>query len=310
MNWVTKQSRTVEAEASINMSLIVAILVVIMLAGVRLGIAAQNSDANSVQNVKNIDKLSVVSLQLRLETKDYEGNIIPCGSATGFVVERGSKYYLITNWHVVSGQHPNTRVPIGAAPFRMDIMHNAKKLGKRTLMAEELFDTQGKHRWIEHPWVDPPSVKYPNGRRIDVIALPLQNLGPDVKLYPLDLSLAGEDIAMRPAMPVSIIGFPVGLTQPSGFPIWKIGHMASEHDLDHDGLPTFLVDTTVRPGMSGSPVVSRVYGAVPGSGDLLRFMSPGGATRFLGILSGGFTQPEVGIVWRPHVIKEILDTVK
>lgn len=45
---------------------------------------------------------------------------------------------------------------------------------------------------------------------MDVVALPLQNIPSDADLYAMDLGLAAVDVQPQPAMPVAIIGFPIG----------------------------------------------------------------------------------------------------
>jgi hypothetical protein len=110
-------------------------------------------------------------------------------------------------------------------------------------------------------------------------------------------------------MPVSIIGFPFGLSTAGAWPIWKTGHIASDPDLDYDDRPAFLIDATTRAGMSGSPVVLRSYGGYASSKAHM-VIGGGPGTRFLGVYSGRIhNQAEIGRVWRPSSIKEILATV-
>jgi hypothetical protein len=128
---------------------------------------------------------------------------------------------------------------------------------------------------------------------------------PHSSIYPLDLALADVDMLPDVAMPVSIIGFPQGLTGPGKLPIWKTGHIATDPDLDFDDKPVFLIDATTRAGMSGSPVVLRLnsgYRTTKGS----MVISSGFLTRFLGVYSAQFTDTEIGYIWRPRVISEIL----
>jgi hypothetical protein len=84
-------------------------------------------------------------------------------------------------------------------------------------------------------------------------ALPLAHTE-NVQFYPLDISLRNTDIVLTPGYTVSIVGFPFGLAQGAGLAIWKTGTVASDLGVNWTGRPMFLVDTTSRPGMSGSPV--------------------------------------------------------
>ncbi len=254
------------------------------------------ANGQSTQKPVSIDPLSIRSLYLFLA----KGNKV-LGTATGFVVEKNKKRYLITNWHVLSGRHPQTNQsidPNGETPDRVHVVHHAKKLGTWVAKTkpEMLYDKKGERTWIEHK----------NGRAVDVVALPLKNLTKDVQIYPLDLSLADADVVPRVAMPVSIIGFPLGLTSARIFPIWKTGHIASEPGLDYNSEPLFLIDATTRPGMSGSPVVLRMIGGYKRkNGEYVSLSGP--VTLFLGVYSGRIHEDsEIGRVWRPRLIKEIL----
>lgn len=259
----------------------------------QLGATRENEDMSTPKQI-TIDPLSACSLRLELATK---GNTL--GTATGFVVESGGRYYLITNWHVVAARNPDTNQLLsdtGAVPEELRIVHHLKeRLGSWAVFSEPLFDTNGSPRWLEHP----------QGRVIDVVAVPLTD-HPDVAFYPLDLSLTDTNMLPQPGMPVSIIGYPFGLATGVAWPIWKTGHIASDPDLDYDGRPAFLIDATTRGGMSGSPVVLRLSGGYP-TRDGSFILAGGVATLFLGVYSGRIHgQAEIGRVWRPLVIEEIL----
>lgn len=255
-------------------------------------------DANMVNQPaqhKTIDPLSVRVLYLIL----LKGNS-PLVTATGFVVQKEKTNYLITNWHVLTGRHPATNRPTNpteATPTHIMIWHNGPKLGTWVRSIESLYDKKGKKRWLEHK----------QGQKVDVVALPLQSTHKDARLYPLDLSMADHDMQSYVAMNVSIIGYPLGFAGPGLFPIWKTGHIASEPDLDYNKEPLFLIDATTRGGMSGSPVVARQAGAyLTRGGDIV--LSTGISTRFLGIYSGRLPgDSEIGRVWRPKLVSEILN---
>lgn len=254
------------------------------------------ANAQPTQKSVLIDPLSTQSLYLVLTKGNKE-----LGRATGFVVEKNKKRYLITNWHVLSGRDPRTNQPIdpnGETPDRVYVVHHAKKLGTWVAKPkpEMLYDKRGERTWIEHK----------NGRAVDVVALPLKNLTKDVQIHPLDLSLADADVVPQVAMSVSIIGFPLGLTSARLFPIWKTGHIASDPDLDYNSEPLFLIDATTRGGMSGSPVVLRTTGGYKKKDGKYVSLS-GPVTLFLGVYSGRIHKDsEIGKVWRPRLIKEML----
>ena len=100
--------------------------------------------------------------------------------------------------------------------------------------------------WIEHPAL---------ATTADFVALPLTNLS-DIQLYPYDLNIEANPIVVRPSDTISVIGFPFGLAGGGALGIWATGFMATEHDIDHNNLPTFLIDCRARPGQSASAVIA------------------------------------------------------
>jgi Trypsin-like peptidase domain len=245
-----------------------------------------------------IDPLSACSLWLETHALGK-----PLGGGTGFCVESGGKKFLITNWHVVSGRNSETGEilsQMGALPDELVIRHHSLAgLGSWVFRVQPLQTPTGSNAWNEHP----------RGRAVDVVALPLDTQIPDTQFYPLSLDLADFDMLVQVAMPVSIIGFPFGLAAGGAWPIWKTGHIASDPDLDYDGRPAFLIDATTREGMSGSPVILRQYGGYATSKASMA-IGGGPGTRFLGVYSGRIhDQAEIGRVWRPSVIRDILAIV-
>lgn len=243
----------------------------------------------------SIDPLSFQSLYLIL--RNGECTLF---TATGFIVKKDNINYLVTNWHVLSGRHPATNEilsPTGATPKQILIWHHGKKLGTWRLKPEKLYNDSGEKRWKEHKL----------GSKVDIVALPLKDISDDIQLYPFNLSLANTDMIPEVAMPVSIIGFPLGFSGPGRFPIWKTGHIASDPDLDYNKEPLFLIDATTRAGMSGSPVVLRLTGGYKKRSDKKTMSLGVPATLFLGIYSGRLPGDiEIGRVWRPYLIEQIL----
>ncbi|MCA9769714.1 MAG: trypsin-like peptidase domain-containing protein [Gemmatimonadetes bacterium] len=240
-----------------------------------------------------LDPLSGVSLLIRPTFGDTT-----LSQATGFTVAIGEKHYLVTNWHVVTGRNADTGKVLSqsaAVPDRLQVVfHSNKGVGQWVLKEVALTEENGAPLWLEHP----------KGREVDVVMIPIP-LAPDASYYPLDLALARADVLVEPAMSVSIIGFPLGLTAHAAWPIWKTGHIASEPEIDFADLPCFLVDATTREGMSGSPVILRFWGGFP-KRDGSRVIG-GSVTSFLGIYSGRLDAgSEIGRVWRPEVLKEIV----
>jgi hypothetical protein len=240
-----------------------------------------------------IDPLSVTSLQVEIFTGGTQ-----VSSATGFTIERNGSYYLVTNWHVVTGINPDTN----------------EVLSRNADVPDELrvwmhVDPLGNWRQIRIPLLDPSSKELylvnSDGQSTDVVIVPLLNLPDQIRVYRFDLSLSETDMIPDVAMPVSIVGFPHGISAAGKFPIWKTGHLASEYDLNYADKPVCLVDATTRGGMSGSPVVMKMNGGYR-TNDGRYILAGGVTTRFLGIYSGRIHNDiEIGKVWKPVVLDQI-----
>jgi hypothetical protein len=243
-----------------------------------------------------VEPESSISLSLKIAHDASE-----MGTATGFVLKKSDKNYLVTNRHVVlactQDQNP-ANVGGWICANKLAIFHNhLGHPGSRLWKVEDLFDRDGRPRWLEHPTLRGAA---------DVVALPLANTV-DVQFYPLDLETMNTDITLGPAEPVSIVGFPFGLAQSPGLPIWKTGTIASDLDIDFRGSPVFLVDSTTRPGMSGSPVYAARFFAVSSKG--FGFAMGPRRTKFLGVYSEQIPAAEIGGVWKAKVVKELYDSL-
>lgn len=255
-------------------------------------------NANKALHRTLIDPVSATSLRVVPKF-----NSVPLASATAFTLEWMGTPYLITNWHVVSGRDADTGECLdktnAAIPNVLSVnFHKKGTLGEWSIVEIPLHTPEGNQCWIEHPL----------GREIDVVAVPLPlNIYTDVELYPLDLALARTDILAMPAMPISVIGYPLGLSTGGSWPIWKTGHIASDPDLDFEsGRPAFLIDATTRSGMSGSPVLLRIGSYTKGDGS--QVIAGGIATKFMGVYAGRIHgDSEIGRVWRPFLLTELFE---
>src|SRR5580658_1176334 len=161
---------------------------------------------------------------------------------------KNGRDYLVTNRHVVLACAPD-RNPSNIGGWlcanKISIFHNRRGHADQWFwVTEDLYDANGQKRWFEHPTL---------AGAADLVAIPLAHTE-NVQFYDLDIGLSNADIDVGPADTVTIVGFPFGQSQNAGLPIWKTGTVASELSTNWSGKPMFLVDTTSRPGMSGSPV--------------------------------------------------------
>jgi Trypsin-like peptidase domain len=257
-----------------------------------------------------VDQQSFQSLYLEMKFGD-----VHLGTATGFVVLRpNGTPLLMTNWHVVTGRHVETRQPLdqetSAVPEKVLIQHNAKgSIGSCQATMEPLYDKAGDPLWLEHP---------EHGSQVDVVGLPLRDLnGVDCYPYGYD-GPTGHDVATLPAGvkwgpsdPVNVIGFPFGKTAGGAMGIWVQGAVASEPDLDFEGLPRFLIDSRTRKGQSGSPVIYFKRNGWITLADGRPYIIHNALTILLGVYSGRlFEESDLGTVWKTSVVKDIAERGK
>jgi hypothetical protein len=244
----------------------------------------------------NIRMTSVRSLLIELIANERR-----LATATGFLASHGGLIYLITNWHVVTGRHAQTREVLSsnnAVPDSLRVWHNdADMLGCWTPYTMPLYTDDGDPLWLEHPV---------HGHHVDVVALPI-NPDRDIATYAYDPSNPGAAVLASPSNPVSIIGFPFGLSGSGRTAIWTQGTIASEIELDFEDLPCFLVDSRTRTGQSGSPVLLYRVGSYLRDDGGVEFVV-GEIERLEGVYSGRInSESDLGRVWKRSALVEILE---
>lgn len=250
--------------------------------------------------------LSQFSVQSRLLTPLWDDK--PLSSATGFVVMYQETPYLITNWHVVAGRNPITEEVLsthGLVPDSLLVRHFMTPVTGGPVASllwqdykEALYSDENQPLWLEHPT---------HGHGVDVVALPLANYS-GVQLLPYMTESGSPGVLIQVSEWVSIIGFPFGPAASASIAIWTKGSIASEPEIDFDGLPCFLIDARTRQGQSGSPVIyySNGGGAVSRT-DGSMAMTFGVVSQLLGVYSGRINpESDIGRVWKMRVIEEIL----
>jgi hypothetical protein len=174
----------------------------------------------------------------------------PAGTEAGtsfiFSYEHDSKQYLflVTNKHVVSGANA------GRFFFTLSDGQNPR-IGER-------FDIQMadfQNAWVGHP-----------DSSIDIAAMPLVPVLEHIQqqgrqaffksiphtLVPSDAQLSELDALEE----VVFVGYPSGMFDAKNLmPILRRGTTATPPQLDYEGSKVFLVDASVFPGSSGSPVL-------------------------------------------------------
>ncbi|WP_020532663.1 S1 family peptidase [Flexithrix dorotheae] len=253
-----------------------------------------------------INPLSYCSIPI---TMVFSETMITLANGTGFIFEKKSKYYLITNWHNLTGRNPDTKEFLsshGGIPDRINL-----KLLCRTKphilwkdFSFSLYDENNNPLWFIHP---------EHCEKVDVIALELKfSNDSQAILKPLN-KICFDEYKLEIADDIYILGFPYSIKGGGNFPIWKRGSIATEPDLFIDKLPKILVDTASRPGMSGSPVIFRRTGihgfenGFPTEGAEIGLIQG-----FVGVYSGRLVtnnnfDAQLGIIWKARVIEEIIN---
>lgn len=268
---------------------------------------------------------SLSSLQLSpIRINGDNENPILGAKATGFFWEKNSKWYLVTNLHVVTGWNFERQCSLsntGFSPTHLEFIFSVdcneesapndanllKRVGKRVDLCEF-----GAPSWLVHPlhayavdvavielFVNPEKedIRSDLGGR-SIITIPINKLELDNLYHP------------RVADEAFVVGFPKGM-HAQGFPIWKRASIATEPSIDLNALPKILIDTATRQGMSGSPVFARANGVFSPDGVLSKDSIIGEVTNFLGVYSGRIGEDELGvqlgIVWKAQVIDDIID---
>lgn len=222
-------------------------------------------------------------------------------TGTGFVVQRNGGNYLITNRHVLSGRDAANQRLHGRAvdPNAVRILHNSTLgLNYWTTVEEPVIDANEIPLWFEHPRWE---------AEIDVVALPLTKLeGVSFDLHSLEPPDPRPMI--RPSYSLNITGFPFGIASSGGIGVWVQGTVASEPELDYGPYPRFLIDSRIRPGQSGSPVVFYAAGQGFFIEEYVYDLRLQTTQMLVGVYSGRINEEsDIGIVWKTALIPEIID---
>jgi|GEM_PF-2522402 hypothetical protein len=268
--------------------------------------------------------LSYSSIKIDLYSKES----VHLKSASGFVVEARSRYYLITNWHVLSGREIPASGPQERAiePYLLKTsLHIHGGAGEKSgpisigvwkRITIQLYDNNDAPTWIERP------VNKPYHPIVDVVALPLQldltlrlfsgkipgiNINKGswaettdywTKISAIPASAIDTDVEYAPPDRVHVIGYPRGWapegTERSSSAFWRTSSIASEiHEPGMKMANTFFIDPCPPQGMTGSPVVGMKNDRI----------------KLLGVYSDRSTEgfgANAGFVWEAFVVKELI----
>lgn len=250
-----------------------------------------------------IDELSLTSVYIQTY---FENTLL--GPATGFVFRKNSRIYLATNWHVVTGRNAENGKLLsknGSVPDSLVIWHhkvmsdsNTFEWVSKKVALHTSSDIEGDFKkWFEHP----------KGSIVDVVLLPIEESS-DIQVNAIPPELTFTDMLVTPAMHASIIGFPFGRSAGGKLPMWVSGFVASEPDVDIDGLPLLYVNAPGSEGLSGSPVfiIASAGSYRTSRNNLILDGLP--KKKFLGVYSGRMQEDsDVCRIWKPIVLDQIIE---
>ena len=268
---------------------------------------------------------------------------IPLAVGTGVFYKKDNKSYIITAWHNLTGRHSETLESLSnnlSIPNKVIVTFSH-------LISQGDFNGNSRHS-IHIPLEEngkPIYFIHPQGwPKVDVVAIPIDltkeyltvgslvdgkkfefsmklksenNIGLQTDIVHIqDLEFKYENIKdytdyLYASEDIFIIGYPKGITDYTGQPIWKRATVASSPHLGWEGQKQFLVDCASKQGMSGAPAFFyNLKGLIQLGGRKLMINSP--ITVFHGIYVGriGGTsefEAQIGRVWKRKVIDEIID---
>jgi hypothetical protein len=254
---------------------------------------------------------------LRVHTR-FKG--IDVGSATGFAYSTPDRSYLITNWHVVTGLHPDTRKPISvktaAIPDELVVAVPFRQKEAGTTVVNVWWETWKVSLYKDVDYREPIWFEHPDhGPTVDVIAIPVKFQKENVAVISANDSarLKLNSPALYPPLNVYVLGYPLGIAGGLVLPIWKRATIANEPEFPLDGLPKIYIDTATRKGMSGAPVFVDAVGTwMEEKPDGKRVMQlTGRGRKFVGIYASrdGLTtefEAQLGIVWKAEAIEQVI----
>jgi len=246
-------------------------------------------------------------------------------SASGFVIDTGGKYFLITNWHVVSDKDLSTsgwqesvikpytlRTAIHTYGGRGE-KNDPPQMGIRRRITVQLYDDNNEPRWIERwsneqyqPMADVVAIPIESETTFNkyLFAWPIEasnsnnvNAARWVKTSSIPISAIDTDVEYGPPDTVHIIGFPLGWTptgaDKSSSAFWRTSTMASERYEIGMNPDVFFIDPPGLEGMTGSPVIGMKNNSVK----LLGVYSENSAMEF---------GAHAGLVWDSVVLKKLI----
>lgn len=165
-----------------------------------------------------------------LEVYGKETGIL-AGSATGFLLQAGTRVLLVTNWHIVAGRHSWNHEELsfnGATPDHFKAYFRVARRGEIVNASVDVpIRVVDIPQWIEHKDRKLPIVPHSSKFAIDVAIIDVTRLVPQKIVGTLPWNGLSH-FHLYPAELISIIGYPFGLFGRDIYPIWISGTVAND----------------------------------------------------------------------------------
>ena len=176
-----------------------------------------------------------------------DGSDITLSTATGCLYKQNNCVYLVTNWHVLSGRHTETRKILSSCGVTPEFIRAHFSLDAN--VTEHLIKDfaikyqENTFHWLEHPL----------SSKVDVGVLKIEPPAEIATKYVNDLQNFKDNKNEEfffVTQDVWVIGFPRGI-RISGLPIWKSATIASEPFAStKNNMHKIILDTATREGIN------------------------------------------------------------
>lgn len=273
-------------------------------------------------------------------------NEVELAVGSGVLYQRNGAWFIVTAWHNITGRHaetlkllsPNLAIPSLVTALISCRVTTESRVSYARIPFTIPLEDQGKAIYFIHPQAWP---------RVDVVAIPL-DVG---RIYPTEMStMNGQKLVMRLPLispenqfglsrgidciqdaergqrtlngldigqmlslgdDLFIMGYPKGMADLYGQPIWKRATVASDPQRGIDKLRKFYVDCASREGMSGAPAIFyHKSGNISHGGAMAIGMGPLAYLHGIYASRVGKTtdfEAQIGTVWGRGAIDEIID---
>ena len=262
---------------------------------------------------------------VKLDLYSKEGSRLK--TASGFVLEAGGRYFLITNWHVLTGKDfAKEEQESAIEPFMLktsihiysggDGIPTLLSYGLRRRITIPLYDEGNAPAWMELragqaaplkadmaavPIPSDKSMKFNETLRLLSLRITESTVHANqwTKVSSIPISTIDTEVDYGPPDPVHVVGYPLGWApdgnERSSSAFWKTSSIASE--IYEPGMQrrayTFFVDPRAPEGMNGSPVIGMKKDRM----------------KLLGVYSDSSTTDfgaNAGLVWDACLLKELI----